>query len=176
MTTTELHPGHGITVTTFHGERDGIPVVQIDTTEHTGRLRVNLNDGPPLYDGDPELHSAPGPFVTAERAGTGSSSVAGEAAQRIADAVIVDSYVDAATFAFALETEPIDLHTVRALMAKTARAAIATLAPAVSEVRTCIDALNEASEGDSNDAEIEAAAELCNAAGWLADAADAALA
>lgn len=175
MTTSELTPGHGITVTTYHGARDGIPVVQIDTAEDTGRLRVNLNDGPPLYDGNPELHSAPGPFA-AERIEAGSSSVAGEAAQRIADAVIAEGYVDAATFAFALDAQPIDAHTVRALMAKAARAAVATLAPAVQEVRTCIRALNEASEGDSNDAEIEAAAELCNAAGWLADAADTALA
>lgn len=176
MTTTELTPGHGITVTTYHGARDGVPVVQIDTAEDTGRLRVNLNDAPPLYDGNPELHSAPGPFATADRTEAGSSSGAGETAQRIADAVLAEGYGDAATFAFALAAQPIDAHTVRALMAKAARAAAAALTPAVQEVRTCIDALNEASEGDSNDAEIEAAAELCNAAGWLADAATAALA
>lgn len=51
------------------------------------------------------------------------------------------------------------------------RAAFASVGVASAlQVRECIDALNQASEGDSNDAELEAAAELCNAAGRLADA------
>lgn len=48
----------GITVSLYSGETDGVPVVQIDTTETTGRIRVNLNDGPPLYDGNPEITPA----------------------------------------------------------------------------------------------------------------------
>ncbi|MDP9903163.1 hypothetical protein [Arthrobacter bambusae] len=44
---------------------DGGPeaiVVQIDTGEKTGRLRVNLNDGPPVWDGDPEQDEQPGRY------------------------------------------------------------------------------------------------------------------
>ena len=52
--TIELTPAEGITVTTYRGESDGAPVVQIDTTGYSGWLRINLNDGPPLFDGDPE--------------------------------------------------------------------------------------------------------------------------
>lgn len=44
----------------FTGD-DGVPVVQIDTYNTPGgrRVRVNLNDGPPLYDGDPEKDQSP---------------------------------------------------------------------------------------------------------------------
>lgn len=55
------HPDHlpGITVTTFiaTGEDtldDGAKVIQIDTTTDAGRVRINLNDGPPVWDGNPE--------------------------------------------------------------------------------------------------------------------------
>jgi len=43
---------------------DGVPeaiVVQIDTGEKTGRLRVNINDGP-IWDGDPEQDGQPGRY------------------------------------------------------------------------------------------------------------------
>ena len=43
---------------------DGVPeaiVVQIDTGEKTGRLRVNINDGP-IWDGDPEQDEQPGKY------------------------------------------------------------------------------------------------------------------
>ena len=32
---------------------DGVPVVQIDTTEALGQLRININDDP-VWDADPE--------------------------------------------------------------------------------------------------------------------------
>src|SRR5690606_17780457 len=60
--TDQLTPAKGITVTHYRGASDGVPVVQIDTAQDAGRLRVNLNDGPPLYDGDPERDDAPGAF------------------------------------------------------------------------------------------------------------------
>lgn len=170
--TTTLTPAEGITVTTYRGERDGAPVVQIDTEAGAGWVRVNLNDGPPLFDGDPEHHSAPGAFQGPSAPDSILTRTAPASAQQIADAVIAAGYTDAATFAFTLEMQPIDAHTVRALMAKAARAALATLAPAVAEVRECIDTLNEMADCDSNDEEIEAAHNLCNAAGWLADAVD----
>lgn len=163
---TELTPFEGITVTTYRGEADGVPVVQIDTAENAGWLRVNLNDGAPLFNGDPEHHDAPG----APRHTTAPD--APESALEIADAVIAAGYVDTATFAFAVNAEPLDVDTVRALMAKAARAALATLAEQVADVREGIAALNAAAEGDSNDDEIEAAISLCNAAGWLADSID----
>jgi len=164
--TTELTPAEGITVTTYRGEADGVPVVQIDTAENAGWLRVNLNDGAPLFDGDPERHDAPG----APRHPTAPD--APESALEIADAVIAAGYVDAATFAFAIDTEPLDANTVRALMAKAVRATLATLTEQVADVREGIAALNAAADGDSNDDELEAAISLCNAAGWLADSID----
>lgn len=36
----------GITVDAWISVLDGVPVVQIDTHERTGRFRVNVNDGP----------------------------------------------------------------------------------------------------------------------------------
>lgn len=52
------HEDHGIE-TTFYTGLDGTPVVQIDTTEASGLVRVNLNDST-LYNGNPEQHEAPG--------------------------------------------------------------------------------------------------------------------
>jgi hypothetical protein len=170
--TTTLTPAEGITVTCYRGERDNAPVVQIDTETGAGWVRVNLNDGPPLFDGDPELDDAPGAFRGPSAPDSILTRIAPESAQQIADAVIAAGYTDAETFALALDTQPIDARTVRALMAKAARAALATLAPRVADVRECIDTLNATAEGDSNDEEIEAAHNLCNAAGWLADAVD----
>ena len=169
--TIELTPAEGITVTTYNGEADGVPVVQIDTTETAGWVRVNLNDGPPLFDGDPEHHS-PGAFRGPSAPDSILTRTAPESAQQIADAVIAAGYTDWDTFAITLIAQPIDAHTVRALMAKAARAALATLATQVADVRECIDTLNRTAEGDSNDEEIEAAHHLCNAAGWLADSID----
>lgn len=42
-----------IEVTVYRGERDDHRVVHIDTFDHTGPIRINLNDGPPFYHGDP---------------------------------------------------------------------------------------------------------------------------
>ena len=42
-----------IDVSTFAGD-DGATVVQIDTAENTGRVRVNVNDGT-VFDADPEI-------------------------------------------------------------------------------------------------------------------------
>ncbi|MPV50141.1 hypothetical protein GCG21_09005 [Pseudactinotalea sp. HY160] len=74
--TTEPVELGGVTTSMFIGD-DGVPVVQIDTNElstgepsagelgagglstGSGRVRVNLNDGPPLYDGNPEQDEAP---------------------------------------------------------------------------------------------------------------------
>ncbi|WP_405166430.1 hypothetical protein OG203_15845 [Nocardia sp. NBC_01499] len=42
-----------IDVTVYRGERDDRPVVHIDTFDHTGPIRINLNDGPAVYHGDP---------------------------------------------------------------------------------------------------------------------------
>jgi hypothetical protein len=162
-TMTTLTPAAGITVTTYRGASDDVPVIQIDTELTAGRLRVNLNDGPPLYDGDPEHDDAPGAILTGD---------APESAQQIADAVIAGGYVDAATFAFALERHPIDAHTVRALMANAARAALASLAPMVTEVRDCIDTFNDFATDDGDPEEVEAAGNLVNAAAWLANTVD----
>lgn len=52
------HGDHGIE-TTFYTGLDGTPVVQIDTTEASGLVRVNLNDST-IYNGNPEQHEAPG--------------------------------------------------------------------------------------------------------------------
>ena len=52
-------PFSGVRVAAFIGA-DGAKVIQIDTREETGRIRVNLNDGQPLFNGDPERHDAPG--------------------------------------------------------------------------------------------------------------------
>lgn len=43
----------------FVSDIDGAHVVQIDTTEATGRVRVFINDGT-VYDGDPETDEPPG--------------------------------------------------------------------------------------------------------------------
>jgi hypothetical protein len=51
-------PG-GITVAFYTGERDGRTVVQVDT-ETGSEVRVNLNDGPALFDGSPERDNPPG--------------------------------------------------------------------------------------------------------------------
>jgi hypothetical protein len=47
------HPSGAGRMSTYVGEADGVPVFQIDT-EASGRIRINLNDGTPVYDGDPE--------------------------------------------------------------------------------------------------------------------------
>jgi hypothetical protein len=170
--TVELTPAEGITVTTYRGAADGVPVVQIDTADGAGWVRVNLNDGAPLFDGDPERHDAPGAFRGPSAPDSILTRTAPENAQQIADAVIAAGYVDWETFTISLIDQPIDAHTVRALMAKAARTALAALAVQVADVREGIDTLNAAAEGDSNDDEIEAAHHLCNAAGWLADSID----
>lgn len=168
---TTLTPAEGITVTTYRGAADDVPVVQIDTELNAGRLRVNLNDGPPLYDGDPEHDDAPA-FRGPAEPGSILTTTAPESAQQIADAVIAAGYVDAATFEFTLEQQPIDARTVRALMAKAARAALATLAPMVAEVRDCIDTFNDVATDDGDPEEVEAAGNLVNAAAWLANTVD----
>lgn len=46
---------YGITVGVYESEDDGAHLIWIDTQEHTGHIRVYLNDGSiPLFDGDPE--------------------------------------------------------------------------------------------------------------------------
>lgn len=47
------HPSGAGEVQTWMGE-DGVPVFQIDTTGPGQRVRINLNDGPPIWDGNPE--------------------------------------------------------------------------------------------------------------------------
>lgn len=42
-----------VEVTVYRGERDDRRVVHIDTFDHTGPIRINLNDGPAVYHGDP---------------------------------------------------------------------------------------------------------------------------
>lgn len=49
---------NGYQITHFIG-LDGVPVIQIDTADLDGMLRINLNDST-LYNGDPEKHEAPG--------------------------------------------------------------------------------------------------------------------
>lgn len=48
-----------VTVSGFVSDLDAAHVVQIDTTETTGRVRVFINDGT-VYDGDPETDAPPG--------------------------------------------------------------------------------------------------------------------
>ena len=55
----EADPFAGVRVTACIGD-DGAKVIQIDTEEGSGHVRVNLNDGDPLFNGDPEKHDAPG--------------------------------------------------------------------------------------------------------------------
>ncbi|WP_280383679.1 hypothetical protein [Nocardia wallacei] len=42
-----------IEVTVYRGRSDDRRVVHIDTFDHTGPIRINLNDGPAVYHGDP---------------------------------------------------------------------------------------------------------------------------
>ncbi|MBF6333153.1 hypothetical protein [Nocardia transvalensis] len=42
-----------VDVTVYGGERDDRRVVHVDTFDHTGPIRINLNDGPAVYHGDP---------------------------------------------------------------------------------------------------------------------------
>lgn len=70
-------PGHGIPaddqpaasrpveVDVGISETDGTHLVQIDTADNTGRVRVFINDGT-IYDGDPETDEPPGSYY-AER-------------------------------------------------------------------------------------------------------------
>ncbi|WP_396908880.1 hypothetical protein [Mycolicibacterium sp.] len=50
-----------VRVQTWTSERDGTLVVQVDTHEDTGRIRINLNDGP-IWDGDPDTDNPPGAY------------------------------------------------------------------------------------------------------------------
>jgi len=50
--------GATLTVSAFVGQ-DGATVVQIDTDEAAGHIRINLNDGPPVFDGDPDTDEPP---------------------------------------------------------------------------------------------------------------------
>ncbi|NUS45385.1 MAG: hypothetical protein HOQ24_17055 [Mycobacteriaceae bacterium] len=43
-----------IEVAVYRGQRDDRRVVHIDTFAHTGPIRINLNDGPAIYHGDPD--------------------------------------------------------------------------------------------------------------------------
>ncbi len=48
-----------VAVCGYVSDRDGAQVVEIDTTEGTGRVRVVINDGT-IYDGDPMTDEPPG--------------------------------------------------------------------------------------------------------------------
>lgn len=48
-----------VDVSVWISEIDASPVVQVDTYEQTGAVRVYLNDGT-LFDGDPEVDETPG--------------------------------------------------------------------------------------------------------------------
>uniref|UniRef100_A0A5Q5BT94 Uncharacterized protein n=2 Tax=unclassified Mycobacterium TaxID=2642494 RepID=A0A5Q5BT94_MYCSS len=52
-------PDAAVAVCGWRSDLDGAHVVQIDTTESTGRVRVFINDGA-VYDGDPETDEPPG--------------------------------------------------------------------------------------------------------------------
>ncbi|MBB5474661.1 hypothetical protein HNR08_003397 [Cellulomonas hominis] len=56
------HPTGAGRVSVYVGERDGVPVFQIDT-DSPGRIRINLNDGSAVYDGDPEREERNGTHV-----------------------------------------------------------------------------------------------------------------
>ena len=43
-----------------YSEWDGALVVQIDTNDVRGRLRVNVNDGPPVFECDPDTDAVHG--------------------------------------------------------------------------------------------------------------------
>jgi hypothetical protein len=49
-------------VSVYRSRLDTALVIQIDTAAYDGRIRVNLNDGP-IYDGDPDAHEPPGPYL-----------------------------------------------------------------------------------------------------------------
>lgn len=50
---------NGVEIQQWTAEHDGVHVVQIDTPQHSGRIRVNLNDAP-IWDGDPSTDERPG--------------------------------------------------------------------------------------------------------------------
>lgn len=50
----------------YVGDREGAQVVEIDTTEAAGRVRVLINSGV-IYDGDPSVDEPPGSTTTARR-------------------------------------------------------------------------------------------------------------
>ena len=52
---------NGYQITHFIGT-DGVPVIQIDTAERGGMIRVNLNDGQ-IWDGDSQEHERPGKWA-----------------------------------------------------------------------------------------------------------------
>lgn len=60
----------GVSVCEFASVFDDARVVQIDTTEATGRVRVFLNDGA-VYDGDPETDEPPGAHYRGDGWGDG---------------------------------------------------------------------------------------------------------
>ena len=43
----------GVRVSTYRGESDGVPVVQVDTDDNASRVRINVNDAP-VWDASPE--------------------------------------------------------------------------------------------------------------------------
>lgn len=49
----------GVEIAQWTSELDGVHVVQVDTLEHHGRIRINLNDAP-VWDGNPERDTHPG--------------------------------------------------------------------------------------------------------------------
>lgn len=52
------------TATIGRSEDDDRWIVQIDTQTGTGPLTIALNDGPPVWEGDPEIDNPPGWTIT----------------------------------------------------------------------------------------------------------------
>lgn len=58
---TNMHHGDPVAVEVWPSAIDEATVVQVDTSEGVGRLRINVNDGA-VYDGAPESDDPPGRF------------------------------------------------------------------------------------------------------------------
>lgn len=73
---TSVHHGDPVTVEVWPPAIDEATVVQVDTSDGVGRLRININDGA-VYDGDPDSDDPPGAFLPARGVDSGARAGVG---------------------------------------------------------------------------------------------------
>lgn len=78
--------------------------------------------------------------------------------------VLTAGYGSAEGFKLAVELDPIDPHTVIALMEKAVRESFLSIAPLIADLRSGIDIFDATSNGPSGDEEFRAALNLSDAA------------